>query len=112
MKNEITPKDKYYGNVFALESRIFGEYLKHYNELDEVPICSFPRVYITGFPFDEGAFHNGGRVGSEKAPKNIRHILDTYNIYPGDSFGQNIEIIDLGDLNKVKSEIEDQEEEN
>src|SRR5438445_3037098 len=63
--------------------------------LNETPEFDFA---ILGYPDDEGIALNGGRVGAQAAPKEIRTFL--YKMTPHLESKRLPKILDLGDLDK------------
>ncbi|KAL4472330.1 hypothetical protein ABPG72_002813 [Tetrahymena utriculariae] len=97
------------------EEKYFGQYIQHIEDLQSL-VSSFRqdmkenRIFITGFPFDEGTHRNGGRIGAEQAPKSFRDLLQKEKLYTDTNFEKHLKIYDLGDIPKQKYPDEDEEE--
>ncbi|EAS01195.2 arginase (macronuclear) [Tetrahymena thermophila SB210] len=97
------------------DEKYFGQYIQYVEDLQSLvssfrPDMKENRIFITGFPFDEGTYRNGGRIGAEQAPKSFRDLLQKEKIYTDVLFEQRLKIYDLGDIPKQKYPDEDDEE--
>ncbi|KAL4450917.1 hypothetical protein ABPG74_011759 [Tetrahymena malaccensis] len=97
------------------DQKYFGQYIQNVEDFQSL-ISSFRsdmkenRIFITGFPFDEGTYRNGGRIGAEQAPKSFRDLLQKEKLYTDINFEKCLKIYDLGDIPKQKYPDEDEEE--